>query len=51
MPAQQDISREFQSFLSAAPTPRSPISERERDALFQQFMQWRDRQKSQGGAR
>jgi TRAP-type uncharacterized transport system substrate-binding protein len=48
MPAQQDISREFQSFLSGTPVSRSPVSERDRDALFQQFMQWRDRQKSQG---
>jgi TRAP-type uncharacterized transport system substrate-binding protein len=48
LPAQQDISREFQSFLSATPDFRSPISERDRDALFQQFRQWRDRQKSQG---
>jgi TRAP-type uncharacterized transport system substrate-binding protein len=47
LPAQQDISREFQSFLSATPASRSPISQRERDALFQQFRQWRDRQKSQ----
>src|SRR5215510_12343707 len=48
MPAQEDINREFQSFLSGTPASRAPISERDRDALFQQFRQWRDRQKSQG---
>jgi TRAP-type uncharacterized transport system substrate-binding protein len=48
LPAQQDISREFQSFLSATPASRSPVSERDRDALYQQFRQWRDRQKGQG---
>jgi len=48
LPAQQDIKREFQAFMGETTTSRSPISESRRDALFQQFIQWRDKQKSQG---
>jgi uncharacterized protein len=49
LPAQQDIQREFQAFTNGTTSSRSPISQREHDALFQQFIQWRDRQKGQGG--
>jgi len=31
--------------VSGTTGSRSPKSQSERDALFQQFMQWRDRQK------
>ena len=48
LPAQQDFKREFQAFTNGTTTSRSPISQGESDALFQQFIQWRDRQKSQG---
>jgi TRAP-type uncharacterized transport system substrate-binding protein len=48
MPAQEDIDREFQSFVTGTTGSRSPISQSERDALFRQFRQWRDRQ-GQGG--
>jgi TRAP-type uncharacterized transport system substrate-binding protein len=39
---QQDLNREFQVFMSqAGETPKSPP---EREALFRQFLQWRDKQ-------
>jgi TRAP-type uncharacterized transport system substrate-binding protein len=45
MPDQEDINREFQSFVTGSTGSRSTISQSDRDALFRQFMQWRDRQK------
>src|SRR5215813_7199412 len=42
MPAQEDINREFQSFVTGSTAARSPISQSERDALSRQLMQWRD---------
>ncbi len=40
---QQDLSRDFQAFLSQAGA--NPPSQTDREALFRQFMQWRDRQR------
>jgi len=42
VPTAQDIKREFQAFLSG--TARTPTSETEREALFRQFLQWREKQ-------
>ena len=51
LPAQQDIKREFQAFLSNSPTANTSLSETEREALFRQFLQWRDKQGQGGRAR
>jgi hypothetical protein len=45
--AQGDISSDFQAFLNRAGTG-APQSQTEREALFRQFMQWREQQ---GGPR
>jgi TRAP-type uncharacterized transport system substrate-binding protein len=47
-PAQGDIKREFQAFLNGSPGGRASLSDTERDALFRQFLQWREKQ-GQGG--
>jgi len=39
MAAQQQLSGDFQTFLSSQ--PHMPTSDAERDALFRQFLQWR----------
>jgi TRAP-type uncharacterized transport system substrate-binding protein len=45
---QQDLNREFQAFLNRpGETAKSNPNQTEREALFRQFLQWRDRQ--QGG--
>jgi TRAP-type uncharacterized transport system substrate-binding protein len=41
--AQEDISRDFQTFLNRIGTP-SPLSQADREALFRQFLQWREQQ-------
>ena len=51
LPAQQDIKREFQAFLSNSPTASASLSDSEREALFRQFLQWRDKQGQGGRAR
>jgi uncharacterized protein len=43
-PGQQDIKREFQAFLSSSPTANASLSDSEREALFRQFLQWREKQ-------
>jgi hypothetical protein len=44
--AQEDTKRDFQVFLDRAVT-RTPRSQADRDALFRQFLQWREQQGSQ----
>jgi hypothetical protein len=46
--AQNDIKREFQAFLNGSPGGSASLSDSERDALFRQFLQWREKQ-GQGG--
>jgi TRAP-type uncharacterized transport system substrate-binding protein len=41
--AQQDISRDFQAFLDRI-GPGAPTSQPDREALFRQFLQWREQQ-------
>jgi TRAP-type uncharacterized transport system substrate-binding protein len=41
--AQQDISRDFQAFLDRIGTG-APASQADREALFRQFLQWREQQ-------
>ena len=41
--AQEDISRDFQIFLNRIGTS-SPLSQADREALFRQFLQWREEQ-------
>ena len=41
--SQQDISRDFQAFLDRI-GPGAPTSQPDREALFRQFLQWRDQQ-------
>jgi TRAP-type uncharacterized transport system substrate-binding protein len=41
--AQEDISRDFQAFLDRIGTG-APTSQPDREALFRQFLQWRDQQ-------
>ena len=41
--AQQDVGREFQDFLRQSRTGRS-MSQADREALFRQFLQWREQQ-------
>jgi uncharacterized protein len=41
----QDLSRDFQAFLTQSDQP-APRSQAERDALFREFMMWRERQSS-----
>jgi TRAP-type uncharacterized transport system substrate-binding protein len=41
--AQQDISRDFQAFLNGIGTG-APASQADREALFRQFLQWREQQ-------
>jgi TRAP-type uncharacterized transport system substrate-binding protein len=41
--AQEDISRDFQAFLNRIGTG-APISQADREALFRQFVQWREQQ-------
>jgi TRAP-type uncharacterized transport system substrate-binding protein len=46
---QQDLNREFQAFLNRpGETPKATPTQTEREALFRQFLQWRDKQ---GGGR
>jgi TRAP-type uncharacterized transport system substrate-binding protein len=42
VPNQQDIRREFQAFLGGS--ARKPLTEAEREVLFRQFLQWREKQ-------
>ena len=42
VPSQQDIRREFQAFLGGS--ARKPLTEEEREVLFRQFLQWREKQ-------
>ena len=44
--AQEDVRRDFQVFLDRAAT-RTPRSQADRDALFRQFLQWREQQGGQ----
>jgi TRAP-type uncharacterized transport system substrate-binding protein len=44
--AQEDVRRDFQVFLDRAAT-RIPRSQADRDALFRQFLQWREQQGGQ----
>jgi TRAP-type uncharacterized transport system substrate-binding protein len=44
--AQEDTKRDFQVFLDRAVT-RTPRSQADRDALFRQFLQWREQQGGQ----
>ena len=39
---QQDLNREFQAFLGQS--GETPKTSPERDALFREFLQWRDKQ-------
>jgi hypothetical protein len=41
--AQEDISRDFQAFLNRIGTG-APVSPADREALFRQFVQWREQQ-------
>jgi TRAP-type uncharacterized transport system substrate-binding protein len=41
--AQDDISRDFQAFLNRIGTG-APVSQADREALFRQFLQWREQQ-------
>jgi TRAP-type uncharacterized transport system substrate-binding protein len=41
--AQEDISRDFQAFLNRIGTG-APVSQADREALFRQFVQWREQQ-------
>jgi len=41
--AQEDIRRDFQAFLNRIGTG-APVSQADRDALFRQFLQWREQQ-------
>jgi TRAP-type uncharacterized transport system substrate-binding protein len=41
--AQDDISRDFQAFLNRIETS-APVSQADREALFRQFLQWREQQ-------
>jgi TRAP-type uncharacterized transport system substrate-binding protein len=41
--AQEDISRDFQAFLNRIGTG-TPVSQADREALFRQFVQWREQQ-------
>jgi TRAP-type uncharacterized transport system substrate-binding protein len=43
VPTQQDIRREFQAFLNGT-ARTTPTSETEREVLFRQFLQWREKQ-------
>jgi TRAP-type uncharacterized transport system substrate-binding protein len=46
---QQDLNREFQAFLTRpGEAPKATPTQTEREALFRQFLQWRDKQ---GGGR
>jgi uncharacterized protein len=45
--APEDISRDFQSFLDRIGTG-APISQTDREALFRQFLQWREQQSRRG---
>jgi uncharacterized protein len=47
-PAQGDIKREFQAFLNGSPGGSASLSDSDREALFRQFLQWRDK-RGQGG--
>jgi hypothetical protein len=49
--AQNDIKREFQAFLNGSPGGSASLSDSERDALFRQFLQWREKQGQGGRAR
>jgi hypothetical protein len=44
--AQQDIRRDFQVFLDRVGTG-APQSQADREALFRQFLQWREQQAGQ----
>jgi hypothetical protein len=41
--AQDDISRDFQAFLNRIGTD-APVIQADRDALFREFLQWREQQ-------
>jgi TRAP-type uncharacterized transport system substrate-binding protein len=51
LPAQNDIKREFQAFLNGSPSGSASLSDSEREALFRQFLQWREKQGQRGRAR
>jgi hypothetical protein len=51
MPAQNDIKREFQAFLNGSPAGGASLSDSDREALFRQFPQWREKQGHGGRAR
>jgi hypothetical protein len=51
MPAQNDIKREFQAFLNGSSSGGASLSDTEREALFRQFLQWREKQGQGGRAR
>jgi TRAP-type uncharacterized transport system substrate-binding protein len=44
-PPQGELNQEFDAFLSRNPGVRQQRSQAERNALFQEFLQWRDRKK------
>jgi hypothetical protein len=50
LPAQNDIKREFQAFLNGSPSGSASLSDSEREALFRQFLQWREKQGQRGRA-
>jgi hypothetical protein len=51
MPAQNDIKREFQAFLNGSPAGSASLSDSDREALFRQFLQRREKQGQGGRAR